>query len=301
MKIAVAVVTAIIVAPATYFINDFLARDRVSVAAVEFEPSYTEYILDTSPLLENYESKYAYSEFKNWTRTQTIKLSDLLENRDGKSLNKSERELLATSLEKFVAYIEGTAKEIDGLKAEFEKYPENPLARAELLRRASELDVKYRLPPDQLSQSAALAAANSRQAALKKSAEVASKMAVELKTFVPARTGDLAIHVTFLNSGNTDGVVKPEGHLSILDRTERLVIHEFDWKAIKVEKRAVADAWFAIDSGTSNPQEIAELSTLVKNRSPVFGKVEFSDYRGQSVTSNKQQVPASDAGRRGDS
>jgi hypothetical protein len=126
---------------------------------------------------------------------------------------------------------------------------------------------------------------------LEDTGRLATELESAARNFTGTRTGGLYVHVTFLNAGNTDGLIKAEGSLIIADRSETLPTLQFDDKVQKVEKRSVSEAWYAINDSAASKSAADDLHQMVKGGAAVTGIAEFSDFRGGVVRSPKVPFP----------
>ena len=113
------------------------------------------------------------------------------------------------------------------------------------------------------------------------------------------KTGNLLLDVTLLNSGDTDGLVQPEGTLAITGLSGAISIvlaREYlglvsptspyelaEITSIRVGRRSMAALRFTVDASDSTGNAITELAARVNAGTPMSYSIEFSDIRGDAI------------------
>ena len=117
------------------------------------------------------------------------------------------------------------------------------------------------------------------------------------------KTGDVDILVTLLNSGDTDGLIRSEGELTIIDSTVIVNLEEeyetsttfaprrpapYPPASITVERRSMKTALFSVNQGSSVPDAVKDLTARVRAGNPLTYTVVLQDIRGNSIKRNRR-------------
>jgi len=277
-----------------YKLNDYFARERVSIEYVEFLPemNYLPYKADMfSRLIEN-------RQFRYWLSRAPIVRYDLFMGPPN-FFTPSQVKTLISVMEEFVQFVREDSGASKKLKATLKNvqsqqqdistlieeansvFPESDLdylygREAEDVMNWIDRELKRRIPSNE------------------KAKELAKLIFDDLKRFESTRTGGLDILVIFLNSGNTDGLAKPDGVLELVDRPELIPITLYEGTATRIEKRSMIEVRFRINEGEASPDQLKNLKELVKKKSSISGVIEVKDFHNKTIRSRPFPFPVSD-------
>jgi hypothetical protein len=291
----VAVVTGVILVPATFAINGYLSRDHIGLEAVEIIPEVSSFHRDQQIWQKLTRSEEGfnsfYSEYQNWLSSQSTPVRTILFNEQN-SISEHERLLLKDALQSYVEFLNRRLVEVQRLQDSWNKasgadelpvVDEIAMARVMVFAR----DPRDIMPPRQKVADGL----KQKLDELQESRKLASDLAGTLGAFQESRTGDLTIHATFLNTGNTDGLVKPEATLKLVEREVAVPMTSCNGGMLKVTQRSVAEGWFKLDEVKAAKGDLADLRTIVKQGNSASGIVEAQDFRGSIVSSKRIPFP----------
>ena len=127
-----------------------------------------------------------------------------------------------------------------------------------------------------------------------------------LKSFKPERTGMVTIKLILLNSGNTDGLVKPDGELHIGNRNDPVYIIEknlydeevddtryfyIQYRFQSVPKRSLVQRIFTINESKTAQGTLNEFKSMVKRGLATPTRITLFDIRDDPIRSRDSQLP----------
>lgn len=116
-----------------------------------------------------------------------------------------------------------------------------------------------------------------------------------LRSFQPKRTGGLQIKLGLLNSGNTDGLIRQDGILELVNEQKWIPITEVGdiGQLPKVEKRSMAQMTFKMNEAKASQDDIKLIKNLLLHNisSPIV--VEVYDIRNRPIRAKGYTLPIS--------
>jgi hypothetical protein len=302
--ILVALVTTMVTVPATYLIKEYLARDRISIEAVEIIPIMTTYEVEADKFraLTQDPGEFYRTEFNIWLDGQIQPTISFFRERQSLAFNDTERTTLIAALEGFVNFVEQrlaqvrgyqmrwgnvqTAKEVDQVRLRT-LIEEAGLLRVMVLPGPAAL---VQPPLEQIDEEV-----KRKVVSLETIKQLVTAIVASAREFRPERTGDISILVTILNAGNTDGLMKADGELEIVSRSERIPIVEYNGKAQKIEKRSVTEVWFRFNEGNAAREQLVSMKALVRNKASISGIITLKDFRNSTMRSSGSAFPVTES------
>jgi hypothetical protein len=317
-KIMVAVLTVIVTVPTTYFINEYLSRDHISIETIEIKPIMRGFSL-SDDLMYQTSADYGNvrSEFHIWLDQQPQKVQDIFRERQT-YFDDDDFENFSAAVTRFLTWLDKRIGDTVEFQSRWERRPKRPLDTSErstsrrsstqpsaeemyfdfmrkdfprLLKVAKALRIIVDddiINDETLSESAA-----DRLKRLQESKTIFSELKSNANSFKKERTGDVNIHVTFVNLGNTDGIITSHGWL-LLDSGERLPMKEWDGNDLKVEKRSALAASWTLDNDKASRKEEDYFFQLMKHYADKTATLELIDFRGRVIRSAATKLPIGD-------
>lgn len=192
--VVIALVTSIVTVPATYLVNSYLDRDRISIEAIEFFPLVSLCVLSNENIADLTKNEGHYrSEFNIWLDDQPDSIKKLFQERDSFSYDESERGEFCKALDRFHQLIEQRLTDIRGLKVKWERVR----TAGDLQRKVgvfveavnSRVAIEGPVPPDDEVEELFKAKITN----LKKTNEQVIEILKTVKGFKSSRTGDIEI------------------------------------------------------------------------------------------------------------
>jgi hypothetical protein len=127
---------------------------------------------------------------------------------------------------------------------------------------------------------------------------VARKRALELlnvlQEFQPKRTGMLQIRITLLNSGDTDGLIRQEGQLILVNEGRKIPIRITSTsKVSKIEKKSMSQVMFKPNEGKATQDDVRLLKGLLLQGYSSQVRIEVNDIRDKPIHSKIHTLPVS--------
>ena len=117
-------------------------------------------------------------------------------------------------------------------------------------------------------------------------------MKKDIKDYKQTRTGMLKINVALLNSGNSDGIIRRDGILTLIDEGRHVKIKMTDINTIpKVEKRSILQVSFEIDQDQSKPDDVDVLKETLVHHLASQVSLELYDIRNNPIASRNSPLP----------
>lgn len=194
-----------------YFFNSYVTKDNISIENVELIPTY--HSLEFNSEL--------FSEIET-LKENSFMLSGVGHNYPDE-LNENYRNLLSSQLKRDISKANAKISIIKKLKQSIEK-GEIPIESQNLIR-------IYTLTPNQkITPQEILKRVDYHITSLTKLQQKETELLDEIQEFKKNRNGNCKISITFLNSGNTDGLIRPQAELLIDGYDETIALKVFEGK-----------------------------------------------------------------------
>jgi hypothetical protein len=309
-EVLIAVITAVLIAPASIYIgyklNDYLSKDNISIERVDLIAETTNLPYPAKTIMELYQNP----RFQDYLTSSRGLSYGLFNPRyygisRGQFLQKEQIAEIIMLLENFSKFNEELQARENSAIQRLENYnPGDSIAdiapalqniRYSIVLAHSQTDVeKVKILLDALQKE-------------KINIEAVKKYKDDLlgilNSFKPERTGLVKIKLTLLNSGDTDGLIRPEGKLNFTTQTDPLPIIE-DNKSGNVEsilyvqdqfqsvpKRSMTQRNFILHESKAGPKSMNHFKSLVKRGEPVPITITVFDIRDDLIHSKNISLP----------
>lgn len=294
-KGALAIIMIALTAYVTSRVNSYLARDRISIEAINIDPDFEQFELDStqkSVVIELAGNRDA--EFSTWLSMQPDWAYKLFCDHDD-TFNKEDFRRFKSTLERFSRYLDTRISDLEQFKKAIGDLPPKPSTRAtdeqrsnywnEYDRKAMPFIRRFHTPPEEIE---------TRLGSLKDE-QTKIRPVVEHCTNFDSnhRTGYITIKLSLLNFGDTDGVISPAGVLRIDDGDE-VPLNEWTRSIQQVQKRSVATVYYQVDWQQTKPAKLEYLKNLVTNKADKSVQVLIRDTSGKEILSQRAKLPISD-------
>lgn len=276
-----------------YNLNDYLAKERISIEHVEFLPEMN--MLSRDPKI--FSQLINSPQFNSWLIfLQTSAVQNLFFTPKKETYSPSEVNILITSTKEFIKFLHKDTEACRILEKKLKNYEINSDLKVivEEARLIFFYDSFYDDEPENTINNIKkqLGRRISDNEYIKNHA---NNLLTYLTNFQAIRTGGIDIIIIFLNSGNTDGLIMPEGTLELVGegRKERMPIALKESKVVKIEKRSMMEVSFVVDEGKAVQDELNNFKELVKKGFPISGVIEVKDFRTDVIRSKTYSFPVS--------
>jgi hypothetical protein len=274
-----------------YNLNDYLAKERISIEHVEFVPEMK--MLSVKPKF--FSPVINSQRFSMWLSfLQTGAVQKLFYTFQKDAYSPSEVNILVTAIKEFIKYLDKDFQDSRILERKLKKYKINDDldAIAEEARLIFLYDFFYYGEPEKIINNIKQNL-NKRISGYEYNKKCATILLNYLTNFQALRTGGIDITIIFLNSGNTDGLIMPEGTLELVGdgRKERMPIALKESKVMKIEKRSMMEVSFIVDEGKAVHNELDNFKELIKKGFPISGVIEIKDFRTDVIRSKTYSFP----------
>jgi hypothetical protein len=298
--IITSLLSAIIFAPAGYYISDYLSKDNISIEQVDFIPETNNFSLSQedyraltrSTSIGKYDRINMHLKDLLFRAAYKTKVSDNAENfqlRQG--ISRKELDVFIELIEDYVKWKMNHDNLRNGYIKRLEEYKDGDNI-VDIVAYANEHDVwdifeakNYNTIPILLKRYKDLKSAHSNDDT------IITKILNDMKNFKQKRTGWMKINVAFLNFGNTDGLVSRHGFLYINDEAKVKIKIVDNTLIPKVEKRSMFQTDFEIIRDESIPKDIELLNKILIDGSQSKASIEVYDIRGKTIRSRNFSLP----------
>lgn len=286
--VAIGILSSTIMILIGYQLNDYLARDRISIELVDFQPEMRGFPYRTP----EFQQLMRNNVFEGWL--QFSKGKDQLEVFDQEhtdTLSASETGDLVVTLKQFLEFDQKHLEVLKKLAARMTTASNNADQLALIKEaRSAFLFESVEYYPDDLK--TWTKNTSKRITTAEEAKELASNALTCAQEFKSARTGGLWLSVTFLNSGNTDGLIRSGGgNLRLAGRTEQIPIVLDDESGPGVSKRTIIAKYFRVDEGAASAAQLQTFRTLVQQGGNLSGTVTVKDFRNKTIHSGTFAFP----------
>jgi len=300
-------VVALVFSPIGIFIgfnlNDYLARDNLSIVGIELFPEVEELHLNDESILFLRRSWI----YKNYERENYLSYNSILRLviEEDQSLNQNNIAAFLNQLTKLESY----TSEIEGALKSALHYLENykpNLQPPEELRTHQSIFNYFFLYADKIKDASFR---NNWINDIKSSLLNIKEARIRIRGFQAIshtyrfpRTGRMRIKVLIVNKGNTDGLVSGEGKLVMIDEDKatieitayRRTPDEYGSQKVyfeSVPKRSITILELYVDEERTSPNELSSLERALKNNNPDRVLVKLVDARDRSFQFKMKTLP----------
>ena len=274
-----------------YSLNDYLAKERISIEHVEFLPEKNR--LSRNP--EIFSHLMNSDQYSNWLiNLQTRTVQKLIYSRDKENYSPSEVNILIASTKEFIKFLIEDSKACRKLEQNIKNYNPDSDLKPIVEEARSIFFYFYFYEDDPQKNLKNIKGQLQRRLSDNEFIKVhANNLLTYLINYKASRTGGIDITIIFLNSGNTDGLIMPEGTLVLVGegRKERMPIALKESKVMKIAKRSMMEVSFVVDEGKAVQDELNNFKELVKKGFPISGVIEIKDFRTDLIRSKTYGFP----------
>jgi len=271
-----------------YGLNDYLSRDRISIESVEFEPEMSELTYRTTTPFQRLMQNRVFLGWLGFSKSKDEGAVFDQEHKDG--LSAYEARQVAVILKQFLEFEDKSLGDLKKIDANMMSTPSKVNEDA-LIKQAKSLflfeSTEY-YPNDLKTWSKNISA---RIKASEEAKDLAHDILSYVQNFKSIRTGGLWIHITFLNSGNTDGLIRSEGNLELEGRPEHIPIILDDDKGPAIGKRSIVALYFRCDEANAVSAQLQTFRALIQQGGNLSGSVTVNDFRRSLIHSGKFAFP----------
>ncbi len=274
-----------------YILNDYLSREKLSIANVELVPEVATFAdsSGTGPAIFNSD---LYRQFAFGNRT-TQGLSDQYS-----TITKGSADEIRGRLRRFERFLLQHEKEMDSLQNILTKKTSGDILVRLISSGVAENPAIYQDVYYHVKNCLAQEKSNAQTIRGKTGQFIA-----KLEKFPFTRTGKIRMYITLLNTGNTDGLVKSTGELVVVKNSSKVEIAISPYSedapsstslsvtSAKVEKKSMATYLFLVNSGDLADKDVRTLHELVKKNSTDELIFNLTDVYGRNIQSKKVALP----------
>lgn len=264
-----------------YYLNAYLARDVLSIEYVDILPMQKNLRLPRKPwqsLLRNDAFQYHLSGLTGGERDMIAGDAPVLRPDQKQSMETILNELKdgqGQMLEHIEAFLNLTSgphkKDIEEIE------------RIESYLYSQGYSVGYLVPRTWEPFSKAIV---ELQDSLKSTLRATSVLLGAIHSYTPDRTGEIDIQIMLLNAGNTDGLVRPEGRLVLMD--SGLAIPIYARTATQIAKHSMAQVSFWIDKNQAPKTAFDRVTARIKAGHAPLVKIELESFQGAVITTRQR-------------
>jgi hypothetical protein len=298
-----ALVVSIVMVIVGYKLNDFMSRDRLTVEYVQFKPQTA----SLPPKAEQANELSRNSQFLQWCGSSPFSdCSYVFGDKLGTTWDAPVIARMKLYLHAFSDHVnqeleqlrqasstlsqQMKPEDLDGLIALVQPHLA-PDAPATISRSATQEDRRRSLAE----------ALNSAMQSDKEAAKLSQQILEYIQSYKAERTGELEIWVTVLNSGDTDGLIRPEASLALNDGTPKQPIklisanrfspvmqaQDFPSSAVSIPKRSATTLVFKLIPKILSDPPRSQIINDIKKKSDLQGTLELLDIRNSPVDASK--------------
>jgi len=286
---------AIVFGPLGYFINDYLSKDNIDIISINFIPEVNLFNLEQNDYDDLFD-KTSLKLYKNWYLYELLNKATHEYNKiDSSKIITIEKGLNMSQLNNLIIYINNwriyvgsfdeyikrlkeytdgdnindiiSNSNISGVSTIYLSDAKNAI---DMLIKYYE-DIKTSYPNEHV---------------------IVSKLMKDIKDYKQTRTGMLKINVALLNSGNSDGIIRRDGILTLIDEGRHVKIKMTDINIIpKIEKRSILQVSFEIDQDQSKPDDVDVLKETLVHHLASQVSLELYDIRNNPIASRNSPLP----------
>lgn len=275
--------------PLGYFFNYYFNKDDITIENVELVPEFEKLNFNRD----------LYSEIEN-LKGVMYSFGGNINQEYSDELSEYERNLLLHQLK---IDMRKTSSNIKKMNVILDKINKDDLSVE--VQNWTRLNIPYYLipPNEKITKKNLLEQINFRIKSLEKLTEKLELLINQINSFKKNRNGDCKITMTFLNSGNTDGLIRPEGQLILdgYDESISLKILKPEFNSVgytyfpvqtndkenstAVSKRSMVNITFVIDEDEVKKGILEEFQAILKSKQGFKFRVKVTDFRGDEYLS----------------
>ncbi|ETX11405.1 hypothetical protein MUS1_11025 [Marinomonas ushuaiensis DSM 15871] len=303
-EIVVGVLVFIISAPFGYITNSYLSRDKVTIENLEIIPVSSKFIINKGELSKI--KNFRYSD----NYTNNFRFQNLPDELNSYQVSWLERNLMDNKIDAEI-YLKDIRFSLNVVNS----MPEGSKGQ-EIF---SSIDSSIITPsiyvePKEVSKLDVMNSLRNKISAIESHLNDIVVLMRKISEFNEVRTGAFNIVATLLNSGDTDGLVKYKGLISIKNYGDQIPVEikrdqikpEFfgyfggldnfssKSKSTSISKRSMVELIFSISDENYNDKLVQEVRELVKTKRPLDINLSLTDFRNEKITSEYYKLYATD-------